>query len=627
MSVNQEIGNQFGTADQATRPVGGPAPQQAAPSAAKWSFFGMPAQGGIGRSGNSQNLARAAEAIQAALKDIPAATGRTTAIVKIDRLKETTLALSAILVLVRDDVSKLTAFHTLLLEENAEGFSARTIQVSKQQIAVERYTSDAYDDKYIAFMNSVAERIASGTERLDTASAIVPFNFDWENKNRVSTLVINAAMACISTIDNRINRGNDLNYGNYSGDAQLQMQIAFGQEQTEDYVGLPVRSDIKMRMVAVSTSAPDLSTVNNPNKEQDIAYVRGFLDLAYVRQASLDWNAPNTQSPEATQAFAMRFVMTGMENTAKMSLASQLLVLAGALGLQQDYGWRPNFNTRWAGQGAQRIDTHDIGALNIEGNLNRDPSGVGGKIDTKAANFDDKARTDFLRRLLHPNLSYAIDVARSGAETWYTDVFYHAANGDQDAIMAINKAANTLTGGNFQTFWKDQTISPVMNNRELIHLGYYEDASGMRRDIRDVDYLAVANVLGINDVQTLIDWNESFNGEDRNEAIRIHQRRKIIQDVIGTKVTFTQLARRATFDKEWLAAFQKACIAVRMNMRVVNPELTGDFQAARSVASWFSRGTLVPQGANGYFQHAAAGAGGFSGYNMNSGSNRHWGNQ
>lgn len=625
MSDNQETGNQFGTADQATRTAGG-APTQAPQSQQKWSFFGMPAQGGIGRSGNSQNLARAAEAIQAALKDIPSAPGRTTAIAKIDRLKETSLAISSIIVLVRDDVAKLTAFHTLLLEENAEGFSARTIQVNKQQIAVERYTSDAYDDKYIAFMNTVAERIAPEFERLDTASAIVPYNFDWENKNQVSTLVINAAMACISTIDNRVNRANDLNYGQYAGDAQLQMQIAFGQEQTQDYVGLPVRSDIKMRMVAVSNSAPDLSTIHNQNKEQDIAYVRGFLDLAYVRQASLDWNAPNAQSPEATQAFAMRFVMTGMENTAKMSLASQLLVLAGALGLAQDYGWRPNFNTRWTG-GAQRIDTHDIGALNIEGNLNRDPSGVGGKIDTKAANFDDKARTDFLRRLLYPNLSYAIDVARSGAETWYTDVFYHAANGDQEAIVAINRAANTLTGGHFQQIWKDETMSPVMNNRELIHLGYYEDAAGVRRDIRDVDYLAVANVLGTTDVQTLIDWNESFNGEDRNEAIRIHQRRQIIQNVIGTKVTFTQLARRATFDKDWLAAFQKACIAVRMNMRVVNPELTGDFQAARSVASWFSRGTLAAQGTNGYFQHAAAGSGGFSGYNMNSGSNRHWGGQ
>lgn len=590
-----------------------------------WGFFSMSPQGGIGRNGSSQVLARASEQISAILKELPPQQNRQVSYVKIDRLKERCGALSSIMIVVTDTVEKKLAYHTLLLEENAEGFAPRTFQDGRNSVSMPRYTGDAYNDTYISFLSNAAQRLGQGKNVLDAAATIVPVDFHWEDKTGAATnLVVNAVIACISNLDANSNDPElrkDLDFSNYDGNGRLQVAIEFGGDQVENYAGFGVRSDVKMVMKAISNDRRDNEDVNSPEQEEPIAYIRGYIDQAYVKKENNDWNINPNDGPKP--CFAQRFVVTGMECTARLNLTSQLLTLYGAMGLNSDYGWRPNYNQRWSNKA--QTDTMDIGAFNIEANFSRDPSGFGTKIDTRSGNFDEKARTDFLRSMLHPTIAIAIDVAPAGAETWYNDVFYHAANGNIDAIRAINRAADTLTGGKFRTFWDRDEESPVLVNRELIHYGYYESADG-RRDLRYASaYLPVANVLGVNDSQALIDWNESFAGEDRTEAKRLAARLDMIRNVVASKIVVQQLARRITFRDDWAEAFQKACAAAKIMIQIVNPELTGDFRAQRTVAQWFERGSLRGN-AQGSFYHSAGGKdGGYGGYRGPSGGQRHWG--
>lgn len=622
MSVN--TGENKATAGTAQQPQGGQANQgaQGASQPSSWGFFSMAPQGGIGRSGSSQILARASEKVAEILKEVPPLGGHSIMFVKLDKLKEKSLALSSIMIAVISETAKVVAYHTLLLEENSEGFPARTFQEGRNTVNLPRYTSDAYNDKYVAFLNSAASRLKPGHTTLDTAATIVPVDFRWDDKNAGSNLVVNAIMACVANLESSVYKQGDLDFSKYDGTARLQMQIAFGQDSSENYAGMPVRSDIKMRMLAISNERRENDELNNPDQEQEIAYIHGYIDQAYVQKQSNDWGSVQ-EGPKP--CFAQRFIMTGLECTAKLNLTSQLLSIYGAMSINSDYGWRPNYNQRWNGQG--NTDVNDIGAFNIEANLFRDPSGFGPKIDTRAGSFDDTARTTFLRQVLHPTIALAIDVAPASAETWYTDVFMYAANGDVNAIRAINQAADKLTGNAMRTFWPNETESPVIINKELVHMGYYEGSDGTRRDIRHAAaYLPVANMLGVNDNQVLIDWNESFYGEDRTEAKRLNTRLDYTRNVVASKVVVQQMARRITFDTKWMEAFQKACAQARISMQVVNPELSGDFRATRSVAGWFEQGSMKPLGGSGNFYHQSGtnGGGGY-GHRGPSGTGRQWG--
>jgi hypothetical protein len=264
------------------------------------------------------------------------------------------------------------------------------------------------------------------------------------------------------------------------------------------------------------------------------------------------------------------------------------------------------------------VNMHDIGAVNIEANIYNEPSGVGSFIDTTLDTFAIKDLASLIAQTIRPGLMISMDVESCGAQSWYTSVFQSAAAGNRSAMDAIYAAAQNLTAGQFgQKF--PSTASIFANQGEMVHLGYYEDAQGVKRDLRDIDYLAVMNMS--KDPETIKTWSDTFNQTSISIVERLAIRKRLISNIVQ-RAEFTGYATRVTFTVEFITALTAACQAAGLMMRIDTSMTGNSFVADRGVAG-FAQNALLTFGGSGIFSGSQIpNAAGFN--NSMSGFNR-WG--
>jgi len=138
------------------------------------------------------------------------------------------------------------------------------------------------------------------------------------------------------------------------------------------------------------------------------------------------------------------------------------------------------------------IDFNDIGALNVEGNIENNPQGFGKKYDTKSKTFDIGELNKFVQTLIRPNILVSIDVPKAGPETWFTSVFqYIKFRGNKEAYDRVNDSITAMTNGAYQSN-NIQMFADVSNK---IHGGFYKTKDGVK-DIRHLSsYLAISNYI------------------------------------------------------------------------------------------------------------------------------------
>ena len=211
---------------------------------------------------------------------------------------------------------------------------------------------------------------------------------------------------------------------------------------------------------------------------------------------------------------------------------------------------------------------HDIGAIGIEANFENNPNGVGTRIDTMSDSFKPEHLHKLIASTIKPGLIMSLDVPECGPETWYNDVFAAAAENNQKANAAIVDAAMTLTNGAFGRYFPTGAQVAIDENNR-IHMGHYSDANGVRKDIRDIDYLAVMNLVGEKDPQVIRDWSDTFLRTNYPLPLRLSARKRIISGIFSD-VVFTGFARRVTFTPEFINALEKACSEVGLMIRSVS---------------------------------------------------------
>lgn len=567
---------------------------------------------GLSRGMASEVLTKSLEASKEALKSIRK-DGIEYSVVPLDHRAENKVIFSGLVFCGKDidpNGTGMVAYHTLMLEDSGEPISPLVENINGLQVEVPRFVADAWDEEYVGAVQALIEReFAMGSNVFNTGAQVAPRGFNWDDKAAVYQLVdscIRADGSCIKHFRPTVQK---LNLSRVDRNADsLQIVVNPNDHQLIDAAGQPIRNDISITTSIVPRQKPQASrSLNSSSQPKLFTKVGGYMDVFWAPSAQPHggYGYPMQTNELPTWKFAPRFVVTNMENMLTTSVAGQLLALVTARSVQENQNWWTAFIPR-SRTGGKRIDIRDPGAFNIEGNLGQE-AGYGKIVKTDSATFTLQDMGDLLSKLFRPEVHISLTVSRLGSDAWFNEVFVEAAKGNVDAISDIIAGANELTGGTFAKYYNSAN-NPVIQNgnqaqghQDCLHGGYYIGEDG-KRDIRDIDYLAVMNLKGSNDPMIGAKWTDTFNRVDYPIRLRMASRKRLIDEATGMEMHYTGIHRLVTFTNEFMNALTKAVIECGITTNVSCPNPFADYSTQRAQVDWLARSGITP-GASGAFAY------------------------
>lgn len=514
-------------------------------------------------------------------------------IIPIDNVNEPALAFSVLVVCMRyKSEPDRVAFHTLILEATGDKIQSVFENNGSKQIEITRVTGDANDQVLMAKVyEKVRIAFPNAAAIIETDACVIPRQFNPEDKTKVHLLALNAGLADGTFLEVTRKDFEDLNLASARDESQLVVNIQFNNNQMEDAVGEPMRSDFLINFSSQRNATQANKSINSGDRQVALTEISGFFDTVWapVAQGPLFQPQWNPQMPMPTQKYAARAVITNLASNFSFTPSGILLALATAATLRDDNNWVQAFRPHHVS--ATEIDMRDIGALNIEANLSNEPN-FGTRIDTKSENFRLEDLGSLIAAMFQPGMILSLDVPEVGAQTWYLSMFLAASSGSQDALSAIYHHANVLTNGAFEQYFpQGKPMFVDVGNR--VHLGHWVDRSGVRRDIRDIDTIAVANMLGERSPEKLRAWSDTWTRLDYSLTERMHERKKLIMGLTNETAEFTGFAQRVTFSAEFVDALTRGCRDAGLGVRIQTPLSSADFNNTRGVATFAGQALLT----------------------------------
>lgn len=483
------------------------------------------------------------------------------------------LALSSILVCysVAGRGQEHVAVHTLLVESSGRLVN-RTLNVAGQNIEIVTVAGDVADaNMWAKVSQAVTEGYGRAVNVHDAGASVIPSELDVADQFHVRQVLFSAVQANYSTMVNHGVLEEDAFSANWVSQSDvLSARLDFYPEQPQTAAGLPTRSDVLVTLQGVIAGQQGQSQTE---RALDITRVDGFIDLVYSPPAGQMGFQPYgmPQQPVQTQHYVPRFVMTQVSSEiSAITMELQLLAMSTSTLLVNGAGgiapWMNSFKPRY---NAGQLDLRDLGAVGYEVNLTGDANAKPDRIDTKADSFNQQSLYQLIYAALHPKLMFSMDVEEVSDMSWINLAFIAAATGDRDATKVIIDAADRLTLNNFsRLFPAGEVIAQDDNNR--VHLGYYIDQAGNKRDLRDIDYLAMLNWVGSKDMSAVKQWSETFDRRDIPMEIRLERRQKMLEHLLGSSLHIKGYARRITFNPNFIMALNAACDAAGLKIRPGN---------------------------------------------------------
>lgn len=516
------------------------------------------------------------------------------------------LRFSALLVCVkiRNAKPERVAYHVLLLGATGEKISPLVETLNQQQIEITRVESDAIDAKLLSIAQEAVESFYPQHQAFFADAEVVPRDFNIEDKARVHMLAYNAGQACCYQLELVAKGKNytDYNIEKMKGGSNLVVKMGVPRTTIEGILGEPIRADILINFVSELPRIPGNREVslNTADQQTKVSEVAGFIDTIWC---PMDTNNSPFQPVQQvnTQKYAARFVITNIASNFSYSPAAILLALSTATAVRDNSNWIQAFSpTPKTG-----LDLRDCGALNIEANLERNPSQIGEKMDIKAANFTLTSLNQYIAALYRPGLVLSIDVPEYGASNWFLSLFTEAASVGQHAASARNfliHAANQLTNNHFGKYFHSN--APIFSDVQRVHMGYYTDSDGNRRDIRDYDYIAVANLINKNDPGPLRDWSDTYYRTDYPEEQRLHARLNLLRNMV-TGIEITGFAKRITFSVDFIDALVSGEKDAGLSSQIQTPLSYTDFNQQRGVGTFIGTALMNPADARTFMARSA----------------------
>lgn len=459
--------------------------------------------------------------------------------------------------------------HTMLVEGNVR-LSNRTIQNNNQSVEVITVPGDVGDAEMRkrVFLEVMAV-YGRNAKIVESAGNVIFGELDITDKQNIRRVFCNAVQACYQAlVIERVIDETSFNASIIAGGDKLDAYLDMHPQKVTNTSGLPVRSDVSIQLQAVVQQASQ----SQPEQVIGLTQVDGFVDLVYVPYSQQQVMNPMMGNfmPVVTQRYCPRFVITNFNSiidAATMEL--QMLALASSSILLESSGgvapWMNTFKPRPPVKGV--TDIRDIGAVGLEVNFTPEAKAVPMVIDTKSNTFQSQDLYKMINMAMFPTPIYSIDVDEVGDMSYLNLPLIIAANdrdeGYKRAVDMITNAVNALTNNNFSSNWNKLTAGSnekyFLNDMNKIFTGYYINQDGEKRDIRDIDYLAILNMIGRKDPSYIKEWSDTFDRRDIAMEIRLDKRRRIYDSLLPGQVYIKGIARRITINPKFMAALGQAC--------------------------------------------------------------------
>ena len=485
-------------------------------------------------------------------------------------------------------------YHVLIIEGSIEPQAPRIEQIMNVTVEILRTVADANDPTMRNYIRNLLQRKFPNKPLHYADACVVPRDFNVADATIVHSLAANALFACHTEMEVSQKDFIDMNLANAEQDSGLTVRTTFGNAQITNALGQPVRSDIKIDFAAGPLNNQITPVTGGMDRVSSIARISGFMDLVWYPVENVANPYQQQQSVLTTQRYAARFVITALESSQLLTIPAQLLALIPSLSLSEGNKWINAFRNKNFGS---EVDMHDIGAVNMEVNLDNNPSGVGTRVNTKLASFTPEQLSMLVKASIRPGMILSLDIPESGPDTNYNGVFGAAAGGNTNAEQDIIRAAVTLTNGEFNRHWQNG-MRVFTSDVNRVHMGYYTDHTGVRKDIRDIDHLAVLNLIGEKDPTIIKDWSDTNVKDTWPSEMRLAGRKKIIT-ALFSDVTITGFATRVTFSPEFRNALLQGARSAGLALRSIDPytDMSNYERAVSSTAA----ASLISADASGMF--------------------------
>lgn len=487
----------------------------------------------------------------------------------------------------------LVAHYTLVLEATGDRLNPEFKNiVPGQPIRVNHVTSDAYDSVLVGLVQNAVQANFKNANLLNANAMVVPRGVTLQNPDKIEQIVINALTACVTALQ-QYNGVGTMNLGKLTGNPNFTLNATFGRHTKTDILGNPVRSSVLIDMISAlpnQSRQANLDVINSEANEVKVFELSGFVQPVWSKEAQTPfYGLVPQQQAQITPAFTPELVLTDMSFTREASPSAIILAITAAVATLSDgSNWMQAFMPRKTASEAETKLT-DITALNITANIGNDQSRQGFGPKLKPEEFIDNPRAAFglISTLFEQSLMVSVDCPEAGPQSWYLNLLVQAAFNQGDAYRVLFDAANVLFDGHFADEFKEG--DPMFTNVVRIPNGTYVHPDGSIRDLREIDYTAVANTFGAQP-EYITDFSNSYvaTGQVPVEKL-LADREDIIALATHDSATITSYSIRVTLSTQLLSACSRCLAKMRLPIRVNTP----------MTANTLARGVAVPNYING----------------------------
>ena len=593
-----------------------------------------PLNGSMGSEAYTKLLKELRDAVEAQKKESPLEIR----ILPIDKNVDPNLHYNGYILTVQSKVAPElgVGYHIMLMAGTAAPLNDRTVSVPSghgvsENVTIPFYPELALSKRYFQVVNNYLSSVfGAGIKFFRATPTVIPADFDHENKQAVMSLAENSGLAASTILVMLADNGRhfqDLNLpqllkntSSNNNDANLTFNYNFQSQQQIDFLKQPTRASI---VVQASTGVRKNNQEWDPNSAEGpkvITEATGFIELMPVaprfdpRQVNpmMGWN-PQAQAV-ATQRLAPVFVLNSLRSNLSGTPGAILTNVLVAADLNRGFGWVRSFEPTTQNK-VGGLNLTDVTAITIDMPSRENPNVPEQRPDFKNAPMTTEFLMNFLGMYCRPEMYLATDIPWNNHNSWYLSLFSDAARGEPEPNALIDKTMCALVGDDFMS--KLPAGTPKFATTPfLMERGYYE-VDGQRRDVADIDYVAVCNYADATNNPRLVEvWTNSFLSDSRTMEQRMQDRRDIIQHITGNKATFTGYVVRVFWNGAYIDAGLRA-LAEKGITTSSEGRAVYSFNGGRSTADFLNNAGLS---STAYWNSNMAGSSGRFNFNMSGGS-------
>lgn len=476
------------------------------------------------------------------------------------------VGLSSILVMktLRTGGKVFLVVRPLLLSSNVVRLKPRFVQNGMQREELPTYPQHVFTADYWGRVVEFLKRTKGLPEALvvNAGTFEVPADFDITEKNfrAVQELLSRSYNRCDDVIS-RIKGDTPFNVAAVKeANEVLTARLDFTGHTRYDITGQPARSDIVVSMNRSIRNQQGQVIQSDEFYDADTLFneVSMFVNLEY------DPSQPQQQQPgfyqpqQATQLLTPAVVVTGVRQ-APWILANTpelyFLALSNAYRVTAQTSWIQTFLP----QLGKKEDPRDIGAISYL-------SQKAAKTSTKGDTFTAQDFTDLMTIFVRPQAAFMIDInpvgENSAVEAWLLEAAVPPGQLPQGervlrATGLIVKHINFLTNNAFSQYFDHTKYPIVIQTGTDVHRGWYLDENNEKRDLRDLDTLAMLNATK-GDLNTFMSWYRTMCDRSIPSDLRLKQREGFERLYLGNNLEIEGIDTRLMLHPAFVEALDKS---------------------------------------------------------------------